>query len=374
MLELSRVPGIYASPNYLLTVNSPNVLGFIFPDDEYWDQQWPLQLHTGKLNMPKAWAVEIGNENEIIAVLDAGVRYDHPDLNDKVWVNPGEDLDSDSELYDEDDMNEIDDDGNGFVDDLIGWDFWFWYQNGGDNTVDPDNPYDYFEHGTRMSGACCAETNNDIGIAGVAWNPGFMIVKVGHEGSIDMWGAMLGACYAYWNGARVLNMSFGFYENQLFMSMLLKWLWRHGDMVLIAGAGNDLTDSPHYPAAYDFVLSVGGTDPDNHLWRELPPWHLSKGSNWGDWVDIAAGAGPSNIISTDFLWGNYIYTNGHFGTSYSSAFTSGVAALIRSQHPEWTNQQVIEKLLESTDPIVFNDERYINGGALNAWKSLRMPQ
>jgi subtilisin family serine protease len=367
--DLSNIPGIDAFPNYAIPVSSGDPIpGQFLPNDEFWSDQWPLHSNPGMLHMPSAWNKTKGSSDELVAIVDTGVQYGHPDLNEKVWINPGENLDHDSELMDQDDMNHIDDDDNSFVDDLIGWDFYANGEPGGDNTVNPD--YDEsLDHGTRLAGCCCAETDNEIGIAGVAWNPKFMIVRVGFSNFVYLWESMLGVCYAYKNGARVINMSWGTqYQSEIYVAyrQTLLWLAQH-DVVLVAAAGNDLSDEEIYPAAFSWVFSVGGIEETNHLWHQAPPF-WTNGSNWGGWVDLAAGAGD-DLIVVDYANG-YTYTSGHWGTSYATAFVSGVAALVRSQHPDWTRVQVVEKLMNSVDPIDYDDERWINGGALDASEAL----
>ena len=139
-------------------------LGSTFPDDEFFDLQWSLHnigqtggLEDCDIDAPEAWDIETGNPDIVIAIIDSGIDYTHPDLIDNIWHNEDEIPD-----------NGIDDDGNGYIDDVRGWDF---YDNDND-------PLDENGHGTICAGIAAAVTNNDEGIAGVCWNCQIMPIKV----------------------------------------------------------------------------------------------------------------------------------------------------------------------------------------------------
>jgi len=181
----SNDPSIeFAEPNFIFHITDT------YPDDPLY--QDGSQWYIDAVNAPSAWDSVSSDTNQIIAVLDTGVDWDHPDLDDNIWTN-----------WDEIPGNGNDDDGNGYADDIRGWD---WINN--DNDPNDDN-----SHGTHVAGIAAAETNNGTGISGIAWGARIMPLKVlqssgrGSAGDIAA-----GIYYAYINGATVINMSFGSYS------------------------------------------------------------------------------------------------------------------------------------------------------------------
>ncbi|MCH7612697.1 MAG: S8 family serine peptidase [Candidatus Marinimicrobia bacterium] len=183
------------------------------PDDPYWSDQW--NLNVSKLNMPAAWDISTGSSSVILAIIDTGVEYEHEDLNGNIWVNPFEDFNGNGRAdfypyYVGGDLDWSDNDNNGKVDDLVGWDFQ-------DNDNDPSDTY---YHGTMVAGVALAQTNNYengtyLGVAGAAggWAASqgvlFMSLRV-ENGQPLLSQATEAITYAAGNGARVINMSFGF--------------------------------------------------------------------------------------------------------------------------------------------------------------------
>ncbi|GAH47056.1 unnamed protein product, partial [marine sediment metagenome] len=229
------------------------------------------------IDAPEAWDVETGSEDVVIAIVDTGVDYTHPDLADNIWVND-----------DEISGNDIDDDSNGYIDDVNGYDL-------ADNDSDP---LDRMDHGTHCAGIAAAVGNNEIGIAGVSWNCKIMPVKVfTDEGRTPVYLWSEGIKYAADNGADVLSMSIGGHGMADVLQDGIDYAYGKG-CVLVAAAGNDGGSRSLYPAFFDNVISVAAInqnngrctkqdwDPDNH-------YPLIQGSTWGDEVDVAA---PGNLV------------------------------------------------------------------------------
>lgn len=243
---------LYAEPNYIYRVSS------LTPNDPYFllEELWGLD----KIKAPDAWEFTTGSDEVIIAVIDTGVYWSHPDLADNIWINPNEILDG------------TDTDGNGFVDDIWGWDF---YQ--GDN-----NPMDEHGHGTHVAGTIAAVGNNDAGITGVMWNAKIMPLRfLGRDGSGTTDHAIAAIGYANNNGAHIINNSWGGGD----YSQALKDAICASSAVVVCAAGNqgDNNDNtPAYPASYNCpnIISVAATNRDDNL-----AWFSNYGATS---VDVAA--------------------------------------------------------------------------------------
>ena len=243
----------YAEPNYI-------VHALLTPDDPSFSQLWglhnfgqPVNGTTGPsdadTDAPEAWDITTGRSGVVIAVIDTGVAWDHPDFAGNIWVNTGETP-----------GNGTDDDGNGYVDDIRGWDF-----------VDNDNdPMDFHGHGTHVAGTIAGVGNNSRGITGVMWTARIMPLRfLDTLGSGTTADAISAIDYAIANGARVLNNSWGGNDS----SQSLREAIERSDSagaVFVAAAGNDGWDNestPIYPASFDAanIISVAATDQDDNL-------------------------------------------------------------------------------------------------------------
>lgn len=293
----------------------------ITPTDPRHDEQWNLKA----MNMPKAWNLEQGEESVVIAVVDSGIMLEHPELRNQLWLNSGEIVD-----------NGVDDDRNGYIDDIIGWDFTDapTFQGLGD-WKDRDNmPNDETGHGTQVSGIIAAEANNGIGISGIAWNCKLMTLRAGFRigaGAFlqndDIAAAIV---YAADNRADVINMSLGDTVNAFLIQDAVDYAYKRG-CVLVAAAGNSSEPGSYYPAALENVLSVAALDSDNQL----------GSSNFGASIDVAA---PGEEILTTDLSQGYGFKS---GTSMAAAHISGVAALLISANPSCSNEQVYQWIKDS---------------------------
>jgi len=359
----------YAEPNwkrYAYQDGEPPV------NDKYFQYMWGLH-NTGQeiipgtgiagvpdadIDAPEAWQVFDSSEPVIVAVIDTGIQYYHPDLKDNMWVNPGEIPD-----------DGIDNDGNGFVDDVYGWDF-FW----NDNTV-----YDVTDkesHGTHTAGTIAAVGNNEIGVVGVAWKANVKIMALkflGPGGGYDS-DAIKAFNYAAEMGATLTSNSWG---GGGYGKALREAIEASG-MLAICAAGNSASDNdavPHYPSSYvsENIIAVAASD-----WND----EMASFSCWGEEsVDIAA---PGHwILSTypnkaDYSLSGYAWAG---GTSMATPHVAGVAALLAAARPDvpqyagaegWQEGTVTIKdmILNSSDVRPAFVGKVLTGGRLNAYNAL----
>ena len=286
-----------------------------FTNDSLSGQQWYLK----KIGLPAAWQYSEGDSSVVVGVIDTGVDYTHPDLAANIWRNPAE----------ANGQPGVDDDGNGYVDDVVGWDFTDapGFPDGGDYlTPDPD-PSDEFSggHGTEVAGIIAAVKDNHRGICGIAPKVKIMVLRAGTaSGYLEEDDVIRAMIYAQANGARIINMSFGDKQVSSLFHDVLRYLWSKG-VVLVTAAGNDGSQVPYFPAAFNETIAVGASTADD--------W-LAGFSNYGNVLDLIA---PGvNMLSTA-PGSTYNTVN---GTSFSAPVVSAVAALILSRHPRFTNEQV----------------------------------
>jgi subtilisin family serine protease len=325
--------------NYLFRVSAERLNA----DDEYLANQWYLE----KIRAPEAWVTNQGSKSVVVAVLDTGVDLDHPDLRNNIWTNPYESLDG------------IDNDNNGYPDDIHGWDFV--------NSVgDPKPRFNSgfteagVNHGTIISGIIGAVGNNRVGVAGVNWNVRIMPVKVlDDQGLGDVITVGRGIDYAIKNGAKVLNLSFVGLEQSAILADAISRAYNAG-AVVVAAAGNDsawnggrdLDANPNYPVCSDggpgknYVIGVAATDEQDHK---------AAFSGYGaKCVDIAA---PGVAFWSARFQDSKIPNFGNFyggywqGTSLATAVVSGAAALLKAVSPDLNNDEIRQFLTSSAAKI-----------------------
>ena len=294
-----------------------------------------------------AWNITTGNASIVIAIIDTGVDWNHPDLTPNIWINSAEIL------------NGIDDDGNGYVDDLRGWDFvhtTYPVWPGEDGTVRDNNPMDFHGHGTHVSGIAAAVTNNTIGIAGMSWTSKIMSVRAGYkapDGASWFWWSDVAPAitYAADNGANVISMSFGGYGFSSLLKGAVDYAYAKGAF-LVAAAMNDDVETKPYPAGYGNVVAVAATNSsDGKAWF----------SNYGSWVDVAA---PGVDIVSTFYDNTYASWS---GTSMSTPYVAGLAALILSENSTLTSMEVRNVIRKTTEPVA--SSVYIGTGRVNAYEA-----
>jgi len=339
----------YTEPNYYLYAveTIPEGEPFAFkqgapriPNDSRFSEQWNMNnSNDADIDGPEAWATQTGSNDVLVAVIDTGVDYDHEDLKEQMWRNPGETGGSKE-------SNGIDDDNNGYKDDYRGWNF----------SADSNNPYDDNQHGTHCAGMVGAVGNNGKGIAGVNWRVKIMALKfLGQDGSGTTEDAAEAIIYAAKMGAKISSNSWGGGENSRTLQDAIQFAHDRGSL-FIAAAGNESSNTDNtanYPSTYNVpnVIAVASSDRNDAL---------SSFSNYGRYtVDLAAPG--SSILSAQPL-GRYQLLS---GTSMATPHVAGAAALIWAQYPTLTMKQVIVRMLGSTDRKNAFVNRMTTGGRLN---------
>jgi len=319
--ELKNLPGVeYAELNHTVSAH-------LIPADPLYPLQWSLP----KIEAPGAWdMITVGTAT--VAVLDTGVAYSHPDIDENMWLNEAE--------YNG--LAGFDDDGNGYKDDIYGYDF----------INDDGDPNDDNGHGTHCAGVIAAEGDNGVDITGLCWQGRIMALKflnrLGIGSDSD---AAQAVYYAVENGADIISNSWG----GPFPSHTLKEAFdyaRSQGVVLVASAGNEYSSYPTYPASYEDVISVAATDPNDRK----PPF-----SSYGEWVDIAA---PGVDILSLWKNGGTAFAS---GTSMSCPHVAGTCALMLSIFPDMSYEYLLGTLLEAADPI---NPAICKSGRLNTKKTL----
>lgn len=322
------------------------------PGDPSFPAQWPLQ-NTGQtgglpgadISAVEAWELAAGASEVIVGIIDTGLQYDHPDLVNRLWTNP-----------DEIAGNGIDDDGNGYVDDVHGW---RWDVSSNNHLPgDSIGNWDY-SHGTSVAGIIAAEHGNDLGIAGVAPNARLMMLGIGGSAwsETDMIDAMM---YAMNEGAKVINISLYSPSYHALLEDTIELLNTSG-VVVVACAGNKLTnmdeDMRYYPACYDApnLISVANSLHDDQLFDDP-----DDGSNFGfETVDLAA-PGTSSL-ALDMNGG---YTD-FGGTSGASPHVAGAAAVLLGLYPDLTPAEVRSIIMDGTSKLPQLTRKVGSGGRLN---------
>jgi subtilisin family serine protease/PKD repeat protein len=289
-----------------------------------------------------AWDITTGSSDIVIGIVDTGMNLFHEDLVGKFYQNVGE-----APL-----PNGIDDDGNGYVDDITGFDF-------ADN--DPNANADGSQHGTHVGGIAGASTNNGVGMAGVGYNTPVSALKGFTTIGTVSTGVWEGVLYAAENGYDIANLSWGsFGSYSQLLQDIVTYCVLEKDMVVIAAAGNTNADLDFYPASYEHVLSVAGTTLTDTKWGN---------STFGHHVDITAPA--LSILSTQ----NENNYGTDSGTSHAAPQVAGAAALVKSVFTQYNARQIMEQLRVTSDDIyhVSGNEAYaykLGKGRLNVYRAV----
>ncbi len=326
----------WAAPNYIYRgdprESTPN------------DPQVYKQHHHKLIGSFDAWDLTPGNNSIIVAVTDDGVSINHEDLSKAIWTNKKEIP-----------ANGIDDDGNGYIDDVHGWDF----------TVEkPDpNPAEYDDHGTHVSGIVAATSNNGVGVSGTA--PGVQVMPLKfYSWGVDWTSKIIAKTYAYAvdNGAKIITTSYnidGFVDDPTFTEAV-KYVYGKGALHFNS-AGNGNEKNPPRQKIEELLL-VCNTRSENTIDK------INESSNYGTGIDLCA---PGTDILSTIPANKY---ESYTGTSMASPNAAAVAALIWSLHPNWTRDQIAAQLLGSCENIESKNAAQFAGllgaGRVDSWRSL----
>lgn len=308
---------------------------FLTPNDPSYSSQWGL----AKINAPGAWDFFSAGSTIVIAIVDDAVQRSHPDLQPNLWVNPGEIPN-----------NNVDDDGNGYIDDINGYDV-------GSNDNNPDPPSSSYGHGTHVAGIASARSNNGVGVASIGFSCKLMCVKATNTAS-SISNGYGGIVYAAASGAKVINCSWGGPGASTTGQNVINYAWNKG-CIIVAAAGNDNVSTPFYPAAYNNVIAVASTSSSDAK---------SSFSNYGTWIDIAAPG--SNIFSTTV---NSSYGN-MSGTSMASPMVAGLVGLMWSLNPGLPRASIINCLTSTATNINAQNPNFtgqLGAGRINAQAAMQ---
>ncbi|MBI1871608.1 MAG: S8 family serine peptidase [Chlamydiae bacterium] len=331
----------YAEPDYIVQTMA-------IPNDPSFSSLYGLN-NTGQtggtvdadIDAPEAWDITKGSTSVVVAVIDTGVDYSHQDLSTNIWTNPGEIAN-----------NGKDDDGNGYVDDIRGWDF-----------VNKDNdPMDDNKHGTHVSGTIGGVGNNGVGVAGVSWTVKIMPLKfLSGSGSGYTSDAVSAVIYAAKNGAKIMSNSWGGggYSQALYDAIKLA---DSKGCLFVAAAGNSSSNNdqvPNYPSNYNVqnVIAVAATDHNDNL---------ASFSSYGV-KTVHLGAPGVSIYSTlpNNSYGSLS------GTSMATPHVAGACALVWGGNQSWNYLKVKNQILANVDKISSLSDKVISGGRLNVYKAFQ---
>lgn len=315
------------------------------------DPKFSEQRHHDLIQTAAAWQIEQGSPEIIVAVTDNGFEINHTDLAANLWKNENEIA-----------GNGVDDDQNGFIDDVHGWNF-------DANNNDP-TPGEQNSHGTHVAGIIGAVKSNALGVAGIA--PKVKVMPIKFYGENRWTSAIVFNSYKYAmdNGAKIINTSYnidGFINDKIYLEALAYVKEKNG--LVFNSAGNNGQKDPPRRSLSDIVL-VCSTQA-NRLKPQLDDV-ISKFSNYGQGIDLCAPGDPILSTVNGQYQGQYRYGE-LSGTSMASPVAAAVAALIWSRNPSLTNQEVLNKLLESTDNIDEKNPRFrglMGSGRINALKAV----
>lgn len=345
----------YVEPNYACAGHGiPNDANFL---SRQWsmvnDGTFPLSPATvnADIDMDLAWDITTGDPNLTVAILDSGMKLDHPEVSARIWMNTSEIIDG------------MDNDNNNYVDDIFGgWDF----------ANNDNNPTDDHGHGTNVGGIAVATGNNGIGYAGVNWNSQIMVVKILDNNNSGFYSWMAdGIYYAVDNGADVMNMSVGGNSPSSLLLDAVNYAYAN-NVALVVSTGNGDT-ALQYPSRYANSIAVGSTNPDDS--RTSPFfWSATSGSNFGPEIDLVA---PGNYIYGLSYNSNTNYNGYWGGTSQAAPHVAGVISLMLSVNPNLTVDDINAILIQTSvdqvgDPTEDTPgfDNFHGYGRLNAFQAL----
>ncbi len=348
--QLSAMPHVeYVEANTIIRLEST-------PNDPRYEELYGLHNEgaTGgtsdsDIDAPEAWQVSTGSMDVLVGVIDTGIDYNHPDIKDNYWNNPGE-VGLDAEGRDKK-TNGVDDDNNGFVDDWRGWDF-----------VNNDNdPFDDHSHGTHCAGTIGAKGNNGVGVVGVNWDVSLVGIKfLSASGSGSLADAVSAIEYGTTIGADLTSNSWGGGGFSQTMEDAIRGAHDAG-ILFVAAAGNSSSNNdvtPHYPSSYDVenVIAVAASDHDDGI---------ASFSSYGRRSVHLAAPGVDILSSTP----SSQYKK-YSGTSMATPHVAGAVALVKSVYPDMGHLSVKNKIIGTVDPAAEFRTRTITGGRLNLYNAV----
>lgn len=328
--KISRLSFVQYAEPYVLPE------AFYTPNDPIITTDTAKIWHLIKINAFGAWDITKGDTNVVVGITDMGWDSTHPDLLGNVKINYN------------DPINGLDDDGDGYTDNYMGWDL-------GNN--DNDAQQETSSHGTHVSGLSSAVTDNGVGIVAVGFNTKFMPLKIANSAGV-LTQAYQGVVYAADHGCFIINCSWGSTTPGQFQKDVIDYAIINKGCLVVGACGNNNNEIMFYPAAYDGVLTVAASEESDFK---------KNNSNYGYYVDISA---PGENMWSTIGGGSYGY-NG--GTSMAAPVVSGAAALVKSIQPSYTNHQIAALLRATADDIdplnpTFTDK--LGNGRLNIFSAL----
>jgi subtilisin family serine protease len=320
----------YAEPHFIPKINyNPND-PLANPANQY---------HLQTINAFNAWNIDKGDSSVVIGITDTGTDPTHPDLFNNIKRNYADVIDG------------IDNDGDGFTDNYMGWDL---------GVNDNDATYQANAHGVHVCGLSSASTDNTIGGAGSGFNCKFLPVKIS-DANGSLIAAYEGIKYAADHGCQIINCSWGGGGASQFGQDIINYATINKSSLVVCAAGNNGVDGDFYPAAYNYVLSVANTSQNDVKFYS---------SNYGYMIDVCA---PGDNVNSTWPGSLYITTS---GTSMSAPVVAGAAGIVKNHFPAYNGLQVGERLKVTADNIYAANPSYINKlgtGRINLFRALTDP-
>lgn len=356
-LQYKANAGIEDAVNFLW---SSGLFDYVEPLYIYQPMYDPADPDTGSqyyldlVRARDAWDLSKGDTSIVIGIIDTGTSFSHPELVNKQHYNLNDPIDG------------IDNDNDGYVDNYRGWDVGgdFWLSTG-DNDPSWGGSGPAIDHGVLVSGPAGAENDNNVNIASLGFNCRLMQVKVSIDNSPQIYRGYQGVVYAADHGAHILNLSWGGTGVSRMGEEAIQYAAINKNCLVVASAGNTPADLAFYPASYDNVLSVAGSQQNDAFWNSTPTF----GTTYNYLVDLTA---PSRDITTIRLnAGTFSAT----GTSLGSPIVCGVAGLVKAIYPSYTNEQVGQRVRVTSDPAIYSLNAGIytekmGRGRVDAYKAL----